>query len=80
MIEPLYIGLIGMFLLLVSFILNLFRNFSPNSKIYLLLNVLGAGFLSYYSYISNAFIFLILNILWTLISLYKLIKAIKAKI
>lgn len=80
MIEPLYIGLIGMFLLLVSFILNLFRNFSPNSKIYLLLNVLGAGFLSYYSYISNAFIFLILNTLWTLISLYKLIKAIKAKI
>jgi len=80
MIEPLYIGLIGMFLLLISFLLNLFRNFSPNSKIYLLLNVLGAGFLSYYAYISNTFIFLILNALWALISLYKLIKAIRGKI
>jgi hypothetical protein len=80
MIEPFYIGLIGMFLLLISFILNLFKNFSPNSKIYLLLNILGAGFLSYYSYISNTFIFLILNVLWTLISLYRLIKVIRGKI
>jgi len=79
-IESFYIGLIGMFLLLISFILNLFKNFSPNSKIYLLLNVLGAGFLTYYSYINNTLIFLILNVLWTLISFYRLIKVIRGKI
>lgn len=80
MIEPFYIGVIGMFLLLISFLLNLFKNFSPNSKIYLLLNILGAGSLSYYAYISNAFIFLVLNALWTLVSIYRLIKVIRGKI
>ena len=80
MIEPFYMGVIGLFLLLISFLLNLFKNFSPESKIYLLLNIFGAGFLTYYAYISNAFIFLILNALWALISIYKLIKIVRGKI
>ena len=57
-----YIGILGMFLLLSGFFLSLFNIISQNSKNYVLLNILGSGLMIYYSILLKSIPFLILNI------------------
>lgn len=68
------IGIIGLFLLLLAFILNLLKKINQNSKIYNLINFIGASLLTYYSYILNNAIFFILEFVWVIFALYFLIK------
>ena len=74
MVNSLYFGIIGLFLLLVAFFLNLFKIITQDTKSYVLMNVLGSGLMIYYSILINSIPFLILNIVWTSFALYKLIK------
>ena len=74
MIEPIFIGIIGASSILISFFLDLFDIIEETSKIYLSLNIFGSLFLFYYAYLENVVPFLILNVIWTLVSIVKLIK------
>ncbi len=67
------IGIIGMIFLLTAFALNLFKKITQDSLIYNIFNIIGAGFLAYYAYILNSIPFLILQVIWILFAVYKLI-------
>jgi nicotinamide riboside transporter PnuC len=67
------IGIIGMLFLLSAFALNLFTKVTENWLIYNVLNIIGAGLLAYYAYILKSFPFLILESIWILFAVYKLI-------
>ena len=67
------IGVIGMIFLLTAFALNLFKKVTQNSSIYNIFNIIGAGLLAYYAYALNSIPFLILEGIWILFALYKLI-------
>lgn len=73
------IGIIGLFLLLLAFVLNLLKKINQNSKIYNLINFVGASLLTYYSYTLNNAIFFILELVWAVFALYFLIKLIIKK-
>jgi large-conductance mechanosensitive channel len=75
MIEPILIGIIGASSILISFFLDLFDIIEETSKLYLGLNIFGGLILSYYAFLENVIPFLILNIIWTIISIVKLIKS-----
>ena len=69
------IGIIGMFCILLAFILDEFvKKFNQDTMSYNLLNVLGAGLLAYYAYVSAVWPFLILNLVWVIVAVVKLIK------
>jgi len=68
------IGIIGLSLLLLAFVLNLLKKIKQNSKTYNLINFLGASLLTYYSYTLNNAIFFILELVWAIFALYFLIK------
>jgi len=67
------IGVIGMIFLLTAFTLNLFKKVTQDSSIYNIFNIIGAGLLAYYAYALNSIPFLILEGIWILFALYKLI-------
>ena len=68
------IGSAGVVLLLLAFFLNLFKFTSEQSKIYILLNIVGAGISCYASYLINFIPFVILEATWCLVALAGLIK------
>ncbi|MCK4805675.1 MAG: hypothetical protein KAS91_00615 [Candidatus Pacebacteria bacterium] len=67
------IGVIGMTFLLTAFALNLFKKVTRDSLIYNIFNIIGAGLLAYYAYVLNSVPFLILELIWILFAVYKLI-------
>ena len=66
-------GVLGMILLLVGLFLLLFNKIKENSKTYLLLNIFGGLALFYYSFTLRSIPFMILQAVWTMIPLYKLV-------
>lgn len=67
------IGLIGMALILVAFILNeVSGHIDRESKEYNILNILGSTFLIFYAYALSSWPFLILNIVWAIVAVWKL--------
>jgi len=73
----LIIGTIGMLCLLIAFILNLLKKITQDSLAYNTLNIIGGGLLTYYAYVLNSIPFLILEAIWTLFAIYKLVYIIK---
>lgn len=67
------IGVIGMIFLLTAFALNLFKKVTQDSFIYNIFNIIGAGLLAYYAYALKSVPFLILEAIWILFAVYKLI-------
>jgi hypothetical protein len=63
------IGSIGVFILLLAFVLNLLNKISKESKLYIIMNIVGAGLACYASYLINYIPFIILEGVWTLVSL-----------
>jgi hypothetical protein len=72
-----YIGIAGLLLILLAFALNLFHKISPKSVSYNLLNIFGSGILAYYAVLLNSIPFLMLQIVWGILSLFKLISVLK---
>ena len=70
-VEPLIIGLVGVTLMLAGFFLNLFKWIKVDSKTYILLNIIGAGFATYYSILINAIPFVIFEGIWTSVAIYQ---------
>ncbi len=73
----LIIGIIGMFLLLLAFALNLLKKVTEHSYSYILFNIFGAGLSTYYAYTLNAVPFIILEVVWASFAVYKLIVVVK---
>ena len=77
----LVIGLLGMILILIGFILEEFsKRITRDSVNYNLLNISGSGLLVIYAYLINGIPFLILNSIWFLVALTKLYKIVTKRI
>ncbi len=71
------VGTIGVTLLLVAFGLNLLKKITQNSLSYILLNCIGAGLACLASVLINYLPFIILEGVWTIVSLAALIRYLK---
>ncbi len=76
---PDIIGSIGVFILLMAFVLNLLNKISKDSISYILMNIIGAGLACYASYLIQYIPFIILEGVWTLISLIALLRYYKVR-
>ena len=72
-VEPLIIGLVGVVLMLTGFFLNLFKWIKVDSKLYIILNIIGPGLATYYAILVKAWPFVIFESIWTLVSIYQFI-------
>ncbi|MFI5153148.1 MAG: hypothetical protein ACHQET_07410, partial [Chitinophagales bacterium] len=63
------VGSIGVSLLLVAFMLSLFKFISQDHKAYLFLNLLGAGLAAYASFLIHFIPFVVLECTWGLVAL-----------
>jgi len=70
------IGSLGVTLLLLAFLLNLFGLLSQNSLSYILMNIVGAGVSCYASYLIDYLPFVILEGAWMGIALLGLLRRI----
>jgi len=68
-----WIGTLGVTLLLVAFALNIAKKITPESKSYLILNILGAGLAGVSSYMIHFYPFVVLESVWVLASLLALL-------
>ena len=73
MIEALIIGSVGVGLLLVAFFLNLFKVLTPDSILYIVMNIFGGSLAAYASFLIDYMPFVILEGVWALFAMYKLI-------
>ena len=72
-------GSIGVGLILVAYFCNTFGWINGRSKLFFLLNIVGAGLACYASWLINYWPFVILEGMWTLVSVYGFMKAMKNK-
>jgi hypothetical protein len=68
------IASIGVIILLIAFLLNLYRKLSAESKVYSLLNLIGAGVCCFASYMIRFYPFIILEAIWAFVALISLFK------
>jgi len=64
-----WIGFVGVSILLLAFLLNLLKRISQDSQAYIALNFFGAGLACVASILIEYFPFIILEGVWTLVSL-----------
>ena len=70
-----WIGIIGMLFILIAFVLEEWVTpFNQNTISYNLLNIIGSGLLGYYAFTITSWPFIILNAVWGLTAVVKLIK------
>jgi hypothetical protein len=63
---------IGVLVLLLAFLLNLYKKLPSNSKVYALLNLIGAGTCCYASYLISFYPFIALEAVWGTVALLSL--------
>ena len=68
------VGSIGVSLLLLAFFLNLFKILMQDNKIYVIMNILGAGLACYASILIGFIPFVILEGTWAIVAVIGLIK------
>ncbi|MBS1651781.1 MAG: hypothetical protein JSU07_07210 [Bacteroidetes bacterium] len=69
-----WIGTIGVTLLLIAFTLNIAKKITPQHKLYLILNVVGAALAGISSFMIGFWPFVILEFVWVFASLIPLLK------
>ncbi|HSH66850.1 MAG TPA: hypothetical protein VLB84_13910 [Bacteroidia bacterium] len=70
-----WLGFLGVSILLIAFFLNLINLLHKHSYTYMLLNIIGAGIACAASIAINYLPFIILEAVWTLVSLAGLIQS-----
>jgi uncharacterized membrane protein len=75
--SSLLIGSIGVGLLLVAFALNLLKRLTESSPLYLAMNIVGAAMAAWYAFEGNAIPFVVLELVWAMSALIRLILVIK---
>lgn len=73
------IGTIGVSLILLAFVLNVFSVISNKSVLFLLLNLFGAGLACYVSVLINYTPFIILEGVWAVVSFVGLVNNVREK-
>ncbi len=68
------VGSIGVALLLIAFVLSLFKFISQDHMAYLFLNFLGAGLAAYASFLIHFMPFVVLECSWGLVALAGFLK------
>ena len=68
-----WIGFTGVAILLLAFLLNLLKKISSGSLSYILMNIVGAGLACLASWLIHYIPFVILEGVWTLVSVFALI-------
>ena len=80
MIDALILGIVGMALILIAFILNETKKTVNTDTIeYNLINAVGSLLLLYYAYSTNSIPFIVLNAVWFLVATLKIVKLITSK-
>lgn len=75
MLFPTIIGILGMVFVLTAFILDEFlKKFSQDTIFYNVLNILGSGMLIYYALSLSSWPFIVLNLVWMVVGLIKLVE------
>lgn len=72
-----WIGAVGVAILLMAFVLNLLKKIRVNSPVYILLNIAGAGTACLASWLIHYMPFVILEGVWTGVSIFALISYLK---
>jgi len=68
------IASVGVIILLIAFLLNLFKKMDSESKLYAFMNFVGAGLCGYSSYLISFYPFVILEGIWAFVALLSLLK------
>ena len=79
MIDPLIIGLVGVALMLTGFFLGLFKLVKVDSKLYIILNIIGPGLATYYAVLVDAIPFVIFEGVWTIVAVYRFVTVVVMK-
>lgn len=74
-----YIGSLGVFLILLAYMLNVFNKIKSKDVSFILLNLFGASLACLASALMNYWPFIILEAVWALVSFLSLIKYINNK-
>ena len=69
------IGFVGVALLLIAFLLNLFKLLRSDGHLYMSLNLVGAGLACYSSYLIRFMPFVVLEGVWAVVALAALARA-----
>jgi len=69
-----WFGFVGVFQILLAYFLNVTKKVSTNNLVFILLNLVGASFACLASILLNYVPFVVLEGIWTLVSLYSLLK------
>lgn len=69
-----WIGFIGVFQILLAYMLNVMEKINKNDLSFILLNLMGAGMACYASILMNYMPFVVLEGIWALVSFISLIK------
>jgi hypothetical protein len=64
-----WVGFLGVFILLIAFFLNIINVLHKNSYAYMLMNIIGAGIACVASILIHYLPFIILEGIWTLVSI-----------
>ncbi|WP_221269300.1 CBU_0592 family membrane protein [Mucilaginibacter sp. X5P1] len=68
------IASIGVIILLIAFLLNLYKKLPTSSKVYIFMNFLGAAICCFSSYLIKFYPFVVLESIWSLVALVSLFK------
>lgn len=63
------IASVGVIILLIAFLLNLYKKLPAQSNSYKLMNFIGAGLNAYASYMVSFYPFIVLEVVWALVAL-----------
>lgn len=74
-----WIGFVGVAILLLAFLLNLLKKIAQDSHFYIALNFFGAGLACVASILIEYFPFIILEGVWTLVSLISWIRLLASR-
>ncbi|HET6994024.1 MAG TPA: hypothetical protein VFI06_03530 [Chitinophagaceae bacterium] len=74
------VGIIGVGLILLAFFLNTAKFIPNNGKTYYVMNIFGAALACYASYLIAYLPFVILEGVWTIVSIYGLMKAMNVRV
>jgi hypothetical protein len=71
------IGVIGVGMILLAYFCSVFRFITTNGKLFFLMNVIGAALACYASVLIDYWPFVVLEGMWTLVSIFGLIKTMR---
>lgn len=69
------IGSVGVAILLLAYFLSSFKIINQSSKLYIVMNIMGAGIACYASVLINFIPFVILEGIWALVAFASLVKS-----